>query len=64
MFAPKKYHLIYFTKSYKKFNMKAIVNIHSFTEGPVSNLCVLGVQVNSKLKWGLHINIVKAKTVT
>jgi len=63
VFAPKKYYLIYFTRSYKKFNMKATVNIHGFTEGPVSNLHVLGVQVDLKLKWGPHINIVKAKTV-
>ena len=50
VFAPKKYHLIHFTRSHKKFNIKAIVNIHGFTEGPVSNLRVLGVQVDSKLK--------------
>ena len=50
VFAPKKYHLIYFIRSYKKFNIKATVNIYSFTESLVSNLCVLGVQVDSKLK--------------
>ena len=50
VFAPKKYYLIHFIRSYKKFNIKATVNIHSFTEGPVSNLRVLGVQVNLKLK--------------
>ena len=43
VFALKKYHLIYFIRSYKKFNMKAIVNIYSFTEGLVSNLRVLRV---------------------
>ena len=43
IFAPKKYHLIYFIRSYKKFNIKATVNIHSFTEGLVNNLRVLGV---------------------
>ena len=64
MFAPEKYHLIHFIKSHKKFNIKATVNIHGFTEGLVSNLRVLGVQVDSKLKWGPHINIIKAKTVT
>ena len=50
VFAPKKYYLIHFIRSYKKFNIKAIVNIHGFIEGPVSNLRVLGVQVNLKLK--------------
>ena len=43
VFAPKKYHLIYFLRSYKKFNIKALVNIRGFTEGLVSNLRVLGV---------------------
>jgi len=43
VFAPKKYYLIYFIRSYKKFNIKAIVNIRGFIEGLVNNLCVLGV---------------------
>jgi len=43
VFAPKKYHLIHFIRSHKKFNIKAIANIYSFTEGLVSNLCILGV---------------------
>jgi len=64
VFVPEKYHLIHFIRSHKKFNMKATVNINGFTEGPVSNLHVLGVQVDLKLKWGLHINIVKTKTAT
>jgi hypothetical protein len=44
--------------------MQMYPGIRGFTEGPVSNLRVLGVQVDSKLKWGPYINIVKAKTVT
>jgi len=43
VFAPKKYYLIYFIRSYKKFNIKATANIYGFTEGLVSNLRVLGV---------------------
>jgi len=50
VFTPEKYHFIHFTRSHKKFNIKATVNISGFTKGPVSNLCVLGVQVDSKLK--------------
>ena len=64
VFAPEKYHLIHFTRSHKKFNIKAIINIYSFTKGPVSNLYMLGVQVDLKLKWGLYINIVKTKMIT
>jgi len=43
VFTPKKYHLIYFIRSYKKFNIKVIVDIRGFTEGLVSNLHILGV---------------------
>jgi hypothetical protein len=43
VFAPKKYYLIYFIRSYKKFNIKAIVNISGFIEGLVGNLYILGV---------------------
>jgi len=43
VFTPKKYHLIYFIRSYKKFNIKAIANIYSFIKGLVSNLYILGV---------------------
>ena len=50
VFAPKKYYLIHFIRSYKKFNIKATVNIYGFIEGPVSNLYILGVQVDLKLK--------------
>jgi len=43
VFTPKKYYFIYFIRSYKKFNIKVIVNIHGFMEGPVSNLYILRV---------------------
>ena len=43
VFAPKKYYFIYFTRSHKKFNIKAIINIYSFIEGLVSNLYILEV---------------------
>ena len=64
MFTPEKYYLIHFIRSHKKFNIKAIANIQGFTEGLVSNLRILGVQVNLKLKWGPHVNIVKTKAIT
>ena len=50
VFIPKKYYFIHFTRNHKKFNIKVTVNINEFTEGSVSNLCVLGVQVDLKLK--------------
>jgi hypothetical protein len=50
VFALEKYHLMHLTRSYSRFNMAATVNIIGFREGPVANLQVLGVQVDSKLK--------------
>ena len=50
VFTSKKYHLIHFIRSHKKFNIKAIVNIYSFTKGLVSNLYILKVQIDLKLK--------------
>jgi len=64
VFAPKKYYFIHFIKSYKKFNIKAIINIYGFMESLVSNLYILKVKINLKVKWKLYINIVKAKTIT
>jgi len=43
VFTPKKYYLIYSIRSYKKFNIKALVNIYGFIEGLVSNLRVLRI---------------------
>ena len=50
VFTPKKYYFIHFTRSHKKFNIKAIVNIYGFTEGLVSNLYILEMQVDLKRK--------------
>ena len=43
VFVPKKYHLIHFTKSHKKFNIKVIINIYGFTKDLISNLYGLKV---------------------
>ena len=41
---------MHLTRSYSRFNIAATINIIGFREGPVANLQVLGVQVDSKLK--------------
>ena len=60
-FAPEKYQLIHFTRKPKRHNMKATVQIPGFEEGPVPDLRLLGVQVDTKLKWGPHIKKTQAK---
>jgi hypothetical protein len=54
-FAPQKYQLIHFTRSRTIHNLQATVNIHGFQGNPVPDLRLLGVQVDSKLRWGPHI---------
>ena len=50
-FSPEKYKLIHFTRRPKRHNMTATVDIDGFTEGPVERLRVLGVQLDTKLRW-------------
>src|SRR5436305_1865960 len=53
-FAPKKYKLIHFTRR-RKADVTARTNIQGFDGKPVSSLRVLGVWVDSKLRWSSHI---------
>jgi hypothetical protein len=54
-FAPQKYQLIHFTRSRKRHNLQATVDIQGFQAGPVPSLRLLGVWVDTKLQWGPHI---------
>ncbi len=53
-FAPDKYQLIHLTRR-RKANVSACVNIQGFNGKPVPVLRVLGVWVDSKLRWTQHI---------
>jgi hypothetical protein len=63
-FAPQKYQLIHFTRSRKTHNLQATVNIRGFQGNPVPNLRLLGVQVDSKLRWGPHLKKAAEKGIT
>ena len=63
-FAPKKYELIHFTRTPKRFNMAATVNLNTIRISPSASVRVLGVQLDSKLKWGPHIKKIEAKMST
>lgn len=54
-FAPEKYELIHFAKRPKLFNMAAPLQIGQIRKVATDNVRVLGVQVDTRLKWGPHI---------
>lgn len=60
-FAPEKYQLMHFTRRPKTFNMQATVRIPEYQDGPVPVMKILGIHLDSKLKWGPHVNLTAAK---
>jgi hypothetical protein len=54
-FAPQKYELIHFTRRRKAFNLAATVQLGDVEQAPKSEVRVLGVWVNIKLKWEAYI---------
>jgi len=60
-FAPQKYELIHMTRTPKKFNMKMALNFGNAVIEPGASLRVLGLYVDTKLRWGPHIAQVKAR---
>ncbi len=58
-----KHELIHFTRTFKWFNMKVDVKLTRYQINLKSNIRVLKVQLNFKLKWVIHIYHVKAKLV-
>jgi exonuclease III len=54
-FAPEKYELIHFAKRPKSFNMAVTLKIGQIQKVAMDNVRVLGVQVDTKLKWGPHL---------
>ena len=60
-FAPQKYEMVHLTRSPKKFNMTATVDLGSATVKPETAIRVLGLHIDGKLKWGPHVKKVRAK---
>ena len=52
-FALMKYKLIYFTKS-KRFNPKASIYLEEIEKKPKTEIHILRVWVDPKLKWSAH----------
>ena len=60
-FAPRKYELIHLTKSSKNFYMSATIKIDAHNINWKSNVKILKIQINTKLKWKTHIKKIKSK---
>ena len=54
-FAPHKYELMHLTRSPKRFNMAAGVSLEGITKAPQPTLRILGIALDSKLRWGPHV---------
>ena len=54
-FTPHKYELMHLTRSPKRFNMTAGVNLEGVNKEPQQSVRILGVLLDSKLRWGPHV---------
>ena len=54
-FTPHKYELMHLTRSPKRFNMAAGVNLEGIDKEPQQSVWILGVLLDSKLCWGPHV---------
>jgi hypothetical protein len=62
-FCSDKYELIHFSRMKKKFNMSAEVRLEGQSVGPKIDIRILGVQLDSALRWQAYMRIVEAKAV-
>jgi len=60
-FAPHKYELMHLTRCPRRFNMAATLQLGDIEQAPVDEVRVLGVQLDTKLRWGRHINKVRGR---
>jgi hypothetical protein len=67
-FNAKKYDLIHFSRTPKRFNMSAEINITASNTSvkvkPKANIRVLGVQLDPALRWRPHLRAVEARAVS
>ena len=63
-FAPNKYELIHFTRSSKQFNLQASVHLEGVNKLPSPDIRVLGIWVDTKLRWSAHLREVQHKACT
>ena len=61
VFAPKKYEFIYLSRNPKKLNMFTVIQIENNIIKPKTDIRILGLQIDSKLKLGAHTRKIKEK---
>ena len=61
VFAPQKYELIHFTRKRLAVDMSKSVRLGSVEKGPSPDIRMLGVQLDSKLKWTAHTKKIKER---
>jgi len=60
-FAKKKFHLIHFTRTLKRVNLEASLNLGEHTVEPETDIRILGVQLDTTLRWQPHLRAVEAQ---
>jgi hypothetical protein len=63
VFASTKYEFIHYTKNSKNFNMTAIINIKTNVVESKTNIRVLNLQINIKLKCNSHVRKIQKKMI-
>ena len=64
VFAPEKYEVIHLTRARKKFNLKATPILDGLRINTKDHIRILGIQVDSKLKWRPHLAQVKERAAS
>jgi hypothetical protein len=60
-FSKKKFHLIHFTRTPKRVNLNASLDLGEHTVQPESDIRVLGVRLDTALRWRPHLRAVEAQ---
>ena len=61
MFAQKKYKLIHLTRHPKRFNMSACLQLDQHKVDSETQIKVLGVELDTKLRWGPYVQKIQEK---
>ena len=61
IFFSTKYELIHFNKNFKKFNMQTMINLKKMQLTLKTNIRILELQINTKLKWEFHVKKIQDK---
>ena len=64
IFVFEKYELIYLSHRTKRFNMRVTMKISDVTIESKIDIKMLKLQIDIKLKWHFHINMIKIKMIT